>query len=217
MKRLTSLFVVIAVLLLSGVSAFAGLAPTLYGVAIPITENMKRDETLSADMIEQAMFYSINPETGAAFEIGPTGFGQCSSLDFEPETNELFAVCRRLEDIAEEKTNAIAGDVLIRLDMLTGQGIEVGPLNIMEEDRVSDISFRWDGRLFAHVNARGIKSKGIDPEPLTRLEAAIGNYLGIINTETGQLTMVGTTEYDDEFSAIGFSGKNNLYHGADNG
>ncbi|MEX0999331.1 MAG: hypothetical protein WD000_05155 [Thermodesulfobacteriota bacterium] len=47
MKRLTSLFVVIVVLLLSGTSAFAGLAPMLYGVATPVIEKMKQDETLS--------------------------------------------------------------------------------------------------------------------------------------------------------------------------
>ena len=108
MKRLISLFVAITVLLLSGTSAFAGIGPMLYGVATPVTEKMKQDETLSIGIIPETMFYSINPETGAAFEIGPIGFSQCSSLDFEPETNELFAVCRRLEDIVEEKTNAPA-------------------------------------------------------------------------------------------------------------
>jgi len=219
MKRLTGLFVVIAVLLLSGASAFAGLAPILYGVATPVIEKMKQDETLSIGMIPETMFYSINPETGAAFEIGPIGFSQCSSLDFEPETNKLFAVCRRLEDIVEEKTNGPAGVVvLVNIDMSTGQGTEIGSLNMIGDKtgRVTDISFRSDGTLFAHV-ARVQGGSELEADTLTRLSPVNTNYLGVINTQTGQLTLLGQTGLGDEFSAIGFSREDNLYHSTDDG
>ncbi len=216
MKRLISLFVAIAVLLLSGTSAFAGIGPMLYGVATPVTEKTKQDEALSIGIIPETMFYSINPETGAAFEIGPIGFNQCSSLDFEPETNELFAVCRRLEDIVEEKTNAPAeGEVLVNIDLSTGQGTEIGSLNMIGDKtgRVTDISFRSDGTLFAHV-ARVQEAK---QETLTRLSPVNTNYLGVINTQTGQLTLLGQTGLGDEFNAIGFSQADNLYHSTDDG
>ncbi len=103
MKRLISLFVAIAVLLLSGTSAFAGIGPMLYGVATPVTEKTKQDDALSIGIIPETMFYSINPETGAAFEIVPIGFTQCSSFDFEPDPNELCAFCHILDPSVSAK------------------------------------------------------------------------------------------------------------------
>ncbi len=217
MKRLLSLFVVITALFLTGVSANAQ-DLMMYGVATPIIERMKSEGALSAEMIEQTMFYSINSRTGASIEIGPTGFNRCSSLNFEPVTNELFAVCLRL-DMDEKPVEKVnlgpeeVGEVLVKLDMLTGQGTEVGPLNMAEEKsgRVTDISFRSDGVLFAHViDVNGGKEGKVE------IDMVSNSYLGEIDTQSGQLQLIGPTGFDDVFSAIGFSKQDNLYHAADN-
>ena len=217
MKSLKSLFVAIAVFCLLGVSAVAQ-ESGLFGL-VTLVEAAREDRGLGEDIV-QTRLYRIDPETAALTEIGPTGFTECSGLDFEPVTNELFAVCRRLELIDPDPKLKLdpeeeVGDVLVKVDRITGEAVEIGQLNEMEDRnrRVSDISFRSDGVLFAHVNDVGFGMAALTTEAVPDNN----NSLGIINTQTGRLTILGPTGFEDTFSAIGFSLRDNLYHGADDG
>ncbi len=211
MKNLFSLFVAVAVLFLTGVFANAQ-DFLMFGVATPVEDVVDRVET---PVVIETILYAIDPQNGDSTEIGPTGFNRCSSLDFEPLTNELFGVCLRLEEepMAEVEVKKV-GEVLVNFDILTGQGTEVGLLNMNgdKSGRVTDISFRSDGTLFAHV----IDVNG-GLEEKVELSMKSEGYLGMIDTKSGLLTFIGPTGFDEAFSAIGFSLQDNLYHGADNG
>jgi hypothetical protein len=90
--------------------------------------------------------------------------------------------------------------------MATGEGTEVGPLgDFGTGDFISDISFRSDGTLFAHINGNFFGAAG---DASSRTVNA--NSLGIINTDTGNLTILGPTGSDDFWSAIGFTNIDDL-------
>ena len=97
--------------------------------------------------------YTIDPDTGAATEVGPTGFERCSGMDFSP-FGTLYATC----------FNASGVHVLITVIPETGVGAQVRPtgvgtasgefpldfLGILET--ATDISFpNSGGVLFAHL------------------------------------------------------------------
>jgi len=222
MKNLYKLFAAFAVLFFLGVPAIAQVEAKLFGLATNLEDGpVKSGRAEGMVITEQTILYSIDPITGGGTEIGPlTGYTRCTGLDFEPVTNELFAVCRSRDEVIESKTKVdsdIIGDILVNVDIATGQAIEIGPLSIQIEGRpfVTDISFRSDGRLYAHVNNISFNKIVLGN---TRVDPSeIANILGFINTENGKFTMVGPTGLEDEFSGIGFSLQDDLYHGADDG
>ena len=141
-------------------------------------------------------FYSVDPTTGAATRIGPTGFIQISSLAFHPTTGVLYAVGFRLDpdDIV---------DVLLTIDPLTGLGTQIGPTNIgpatvdmcpiTASDRTADIAFRSDGTLF-----------GFTP---------LCNALGTIDLTTGAFTPLPTVNpRPSNGNGIAFSSGDVLFH-----
>ena len=141
-------------------------------------------------------FYSVDPTTGAATRIGPTGFIQISSLAFHPATRVVYAVGFRLDpdDIV---------DVLLTIDPLTGVGTQIGPTNIgpatvpmcpiTASDRTADIAFRSDGTLF-----------GFTP---------LCNALGMIDLTTGAFTALPTVNPSpSRGNGIAFSSSDVLFH-----
>lgn len=219
MKHIKIPLVVLSVLFL-GLSSYT-YAVEIYALGQMI--NVREAESLSANAVielPQAILYSIDPDTGTPTEIGPTGFRNCFGLDFEPGTRRALAVCLRLimEDngefpIEEKVAMEEVGQVLIELDMQTGQGTEIGPLGLklFSETGVTDISFRSDGTLFGIYSGPGNQQE----EEAKELEFDEVTLL-TIDTNTGQATEVGPTETGDAFGAIGFSLTGKLYHATDN-
>jgi hypothetical protein len=141
-------------------------------------------------------FYSIDPATGAATRIGPTGYVQISSLAFHPTTRALYAVGFRVDpdDIV---------DVLLTIDPATGVAAEIGPTNIGPatvgmcpvdaSDRTADIAFRSDGTLF-----------GFTP---------LCNAVGTIDLSTGAFTALPTVNpRPSRGNGIAFSSTDVLFH-----
>lgn len=87
-----------------------------------------------------ANLYWINPSTGAATLIGPIGFNRVGALDVHPTTGVVYATAQRAADNVP---------VLIKINLATGAGIEIGPTAITT-GIISDISFRNDGVLFVY-------------------------------------------------------------------
>ncbi len=129
-----------------GVGKKAAQAQTLFGLAHSGPNGLR-----------PSILYKINPDTGAAAEVGPTGFERCSGRDFSP-LGTLYATC----------FSSSGAHVLITIDTTTGAGMEIGtgtgvgadpsacvspfpsPLNCFTT--VSDISFRnSEGALFAYL------------------------------------------------------------------
>ncbi|MFB5631365.1 MAG: hypothetical protein ACE5RN_07230 [Nitrosopumilaceae archaeon] len=84
-------------------------------------------------------FYQIDPATGNAVLIGPTGFNRCSAIDFHPITNVLYGTCT---------DNLDQREALVTINVNTGIGTRVGNTGITD---ITDMSFSNDGTtLFAH-------------------------------------------------------------------
>lgn len=84
--------------------------------------------------------YDINPATAEATPIGPIGFERCGAMDFDTQSQSLFAICERADGSDVE--------VLVNINPNTGAGTEVGPPNTCGE--FTDMSFRnADAVLFA--------------------------------------------------------------------
>ena len=186
------------------------------------------DDTLTTSQEgPSSILYSIDPSTGAPSTIGVIGFELCLGLDLEPGTNRAFAVCNRIQkdDIGEgpiddlelENRMEDVGQVLIMLDLATGQGTEIGPLGIALTDAaVSDVSFRSDGVLFGIVgfatepdNQNG---DALSPAMLDLKEVTLVR----IDTTTGKAVEVGPTGTGFSIDSIGFSDTDSLYHATDN-
>jgi hypothetical protein len=142
-------------------------------------------------------FYSVDPTTGAATRIGPTGFIGISSLAFHPITRVLYAVGFRLDPDGD------IVDVLLTIDPVTGVGTQIGPTNIgpatvgmcpdTASDRTADIAFRSDGALF-----------GFTP---------LCNALGTIDLTTGAFTALPTVNPSpSRGNGIAFSSSDVLFH-----
>lgn len=217
MKSLARLFLVLTLFAVSALPTMAQLE--IYGIG---TE-LKIKEVMPKEVIEprispflDSVLYSINPNTGQPTEIGVLeGYTRCTGLDIHPDTGEFFAVCEKIEENGVDPIlltrNGLFNSYLLILDPNTGQATEVGSLELGRGDFVSDISFRSDGTLFAHLNGEG---NALEAENTTNTVAA--NSLGIINTQTGNLTVLGPTGLEDNFSAIGFTAMDILLQCTDN-
>jgi hypothetical protein len=202
------LFALSLALFLSG-SAVAQPEFELYGVADKQVEKKVAGDT------EGSKLYQIDYVTAESTLVGPTGFRQCTGLDFHPKTNELYAVCERIRDRDQEDRldpQLEVGQVLVVLDRFTGEGTEVVPIDLPEAENVTDISFRSDGALFAHIISRIRRSS---EDETTAITAGPGNYIGVIEMQSGVVAMIGPTGYEDMFSGIGFSLRDILFHGVD--
>ncbi len=130
--------------------------------------------------------HRIDPGTGIATPIGPIGFERCGAMDFDPQ-GRLYATCERL---------GTSLPVLVRINLRTGAGTEVGPTGIAGS--VSDISFRDDGVLFAFNAAN-------DPE----------HTLVRLSTATGVASLVGDTGLSaDSGNSLVFDRDGRLIHTA---
>ena len=101
--------------------------------------------------------------------------------------------------------------MLLKIDETSGLPTEIGPLELSRSDFVSDISFRSDGVLFAHINGPNVHMT-LDNSTRT-LDA---NKLGTINTQSGKFSALGDTGLDDIWSAIGFTEPDDLIQCTDN-
>lgn len=130
--------------------------------------------------------YKIDITTGATTLVGAVGFERCGSLEYDPSTGKLFALCERIS------TNV---SVLVDINTTTGVGTEIGPTGF--NDSWADLAIRpTDGVMFGY-------------------NAASGNHrLFTINKATGAATLVGSTGLNFnggngiEFDATGTT----LYH-----
>jgi len=115
--------------------------------------------------------YEIDPTSGAATMIGPTGFERCGGLDYDPVADKLYATCQRNDgsDIG----------VLIDIDPTTGQGAEIGPLSC---NASTDIAIRnGDRTLFGAL-----------------FNCSEGNFgLALINKNTGNSNFLGDFDQED--------------------
>lgn len=164
----------------------------------------------------ESVLYSIDPATAVATMIGAIeGFTRCTGLDIHPQTGEFFAVCEKVDENGEEPILLTNGEefnaYLLVLDQATAAPLEVGAIQLSRGDFISDISFRQDGTLFAHLNSEFANEEN---EVTTNTIAA--NSLGIINTQSAALTILGPTGSEDSWSAIGFEGSGLLVQSTDN-
>lgn len=177
MAKVKQFFYALTVLFL-----FAGAARAqLYGVASEEVFKSTDTNTKVVIPIGESTLYSIDPDTGAATPIGPTGFAFCTGLDFHPITNVLYAVCFDAGD----------NQVLITLNPLTGEGTEVAVLSV--EGLLQDISFSGDGTLFAYFISKP------------------GNFLATINIHTGAVNFVGDSGLSGGGNGLGFHQSNDLF------
>lgn len=218
MKSISSVFLIITLFFLSALPTMA--QTEIY--AIQTTSNNietlpmgAEAETRISPFLDSALFL-INPGTGQPAFIGPiTGYTQCTGLDIHPETGQFFAVCDLNGDFGDEvllTRNGVFGPHLLTLDPTTGQPTDIGELELSRGDSVSDISFRSDGTLFAHLNASGF----VNGDSETTTNTINANSLAIIDTNNANVTILGETGIEDFFSAIGFTGQDILLQCTDN-
>ncbi len=118
--------------------------PVLYGIAY-------EHGTGGFDPDAPSTLYAVSPSTGASIPVGPVGFLECSGMDQDPATGIMYATCHRPGDLVQ---------VLVTINLTTGQGTEVGPVvggNVGSgADRISDISFRnSDSTLYGYGGPDG--------------------------------------------------------------
>src|SRR6185436_13384491 len=163
MRRAQAMGLIVAV----GLMVMAGLA-----LSAPVYAQTLFGATgRNSQFVATSDFYRIDPTTGTATLVGPMGFSSVSGMAFHPTTGVLYAV--GFDGLTH---------VLLTIDKVTGVGTLVGPTNVFiasgcSSDRVSDISFRSDGTLYAY--------------------AETCDQLGVINTSTGAFTLVGATGQSD--------------------
>ena len=171
-----------SIVVLAALVIFSGAARAeLYGVAHEGEMQRAETNTPRINGIGESSLYLIDPETGAATLIGPTGFYFCRGLDFQPITNVLYAVC----------SNDLSFEVLITIDVESGQGTEIGP--IIANGFLQDLSFRSDGTLYGYFRAKG------------------SNFLSTININTAETNFVGNSGLSGDGNGIGFDQFNDLF------
>jgi len=218
MKSISSVFLIITLFFLSVLPTIAQTEIYAIGTTFnneePLSKGAEAETRISPFL--DSVLYLINPSTGQPIFIGPiTGYTRCTGLDIHPETGQFFAVCDVNGDIGDGvllTRNGVFGPHLLILDPETGQPTDVGALELSRGDRVSDISFRSDGTLFAHMNA--INFLGEEAETTTNTLNA--NSLAIIDTNNANVTFLGETGIEDIFSAIGFTNTDTLIQCTDN-
>ncbi|HET7290094.1 MAG TPA: hypothetical protein VFJ67_06600 [Thermodesulfobacteriota bacterium] len=165
---------------------FAGAAHAeLYGVAHELEMQRAETSTPRINGIGESSLFLIDPDTGAATLIGPTGFYYCAGLDFHPVTNVLYAGCyNNIEGAGTEQ-------VLVTIDPQTGKGTEIGLFNA--NGILQDFSFSSDGTLYAYFRAK------------------VSNFLATINIHTGAVNEIGPSGLFGEGNGIGFDQFNDLF------
>lgn len=149
-------------------SASSAQAQEIYGAGF--LQAFNKGDTSVRKEVPSAL-YSIDTNTGATTFIGEIGFLDCTGLDYDHLTKQLFAVCF---------DGNLSDAVLVNVNPNTGEGELIGPLNLDEGlFIVEDISFRSDGVLFAIASGKLI------------------NQTGIIDTQTGNFTPLGGTGLGD--------------------
>jgi len=210
MKSISASIAALTLMFILGSSAIAQDDAFLFGVADNLVE------AKAVEDLEGSKLYQIDYVTAASTLIGPTGFRRCAGLDFQPETNQLYAVCERMIDRDQEDRlgpQIEVGQVLVVLDRFTGEGVEVVPLTLNLDERVTNISFKSDGELFAHIISRLRRASEEETAAMDPSEG--GNYIGVIDMQSGVILKIGPTGYEDMFSGIGFSLRDILFHGVD--
>jgi len=172
-----------------GEPAFSG---TIFGSAHQPIE-------LEFETIRPATLYSINPDTGAATEIGPIGYDRVGALDFAPDDGKLYGIgeCNSVDGDCPEEFDEFP--VLLTIDTTTGVGTFVTEFNdgvfLIESGSFTDISFReTDSVLFAYDN---------DPQELVT-----------IDRDTGEVTSIGPPFLCCSGNGLSF-GSPTLYHAND--
>jgi len=133
--------------------------------------------------------YSINPLTGVANAIGPTGFFGCGAMDAHPVTKVLYAICG----------NPFGAKVLISINPNNGIGALVIAITGSITNPVFDMSFRnSDNVLFVtELDVVGLPT----------------GSLHTLNIITGVGTLVGAgSTIMDPGEAIAFSPGDTLFH-----
>lgn len=149
-----------------------------------------------------SVLYKINPRTGEGAAVGSgIGFERVSGMAFDPVTRQLFATGER-PDFTDTQ-------VLIRIDPVTGLGIEVGPTLIETfpagGNAIPDIAFDpADGQLYAW-----------NFPSLDRQGGFFGGF-STIDIETGVATLIAyaTGILADNGNGLAFVGDGELVLGA---
>lgn len=217
MRSIRSIFILFAVLVVSGLPAMA--QTQIYAIGTEFNRGVDPRESEVDQRISPFMdsvLYTLDPMTGQPTEVGTIeGYTRCTGLDIHPLTGEFFAVCDEngeLDDgpLMPLTRNGVFGPHLLKLNPNTAQATDVGALDLSRGDFVSDISFRSDGTLFAHLNSLE------NGEAATETNTINANSLAIINTNTANVTILGETGSEDMFSAIGFTNTDSLIQCTDN-
>lgn len=181
MAKIIHSIIVLAVLVI-----FSGAARAqLYGLAHEEDRKLSETNTPRINGFGESSLYRIDPDTGNATLIGPTGFFFCRGLDFHPVTNVLFAGC--FNDVEGAGTE----QALITIDLRTGKGTEIGLFNA--NGILQDFSFSMDGTLYAYFRAK------------------VSNFLATIDLNTGEASEIGPSGLFGEGNGIGFDQFNVLF------
>lgn len=131
--------------------------------------------------------YTINPTTGAATLVGPTGFSHMTGLDFDPTTGILYGVASTGFSGAPQS--------LVTVNKNTGAATLVALLSGAGTSGVPDISFSLSGQLYGWFES--------------------GDTLGQIDKNTGAVTLLpGSVSTSN--TGLGFDAAGNLYMKAGN-
>ena len=174
--RFTRSFPILVLLLASLFAAAPSRADTLYGVAQP-----------GGGPTSPSTLYRINEITGTATPIGPIGFNGVGGIDFQPVTGKLYGVGK----------NGAGTNVLIIIDIKTGQGTEVGTLTGIStggSGGLFDVSFRNSDRVLFLAALD-------DPD--------VAVYT--VDVETGVTTSVGITGFLGSGNGFGFTLADDLF------
>ena len=146
MARLSKLFLVMAVLIVSGFYTYQ----SAFGWKIVDQTN----ELFAVGTVEgtvKSYLYTIEPKTGETTLIGDTGLNNCTGIDFNSE-GKLKAICEtRLEADVSTKGPVVAETPVIAELDIESAGFEWAvPHGI--SNNISDITIAYDGRLFSYEN-----------------------------------------------------------------
>ncbi len=111
---------------------------------------------------------TVDPATGVASIIGPTGFSAVTGLAYDSGSGTLYGVLGG--------GNAASGS-FVTINMVTGAATIIGPTGY---DKVGSIEFGSDGNLYGG---------------LTSTDGTAPGSLILVNTSTGAASVVGNTTY----------------------
>ncbi|MBP7642292.1 MAG: hypothetical protein KA767_03080 [Saprospiraceae bacterium] len=120
--------------------------------------------------------YTLDMTTGLPSLIGPIGFERCGSMEIDPLTGIAYAAC--------ERTGGSNTPVLVRVNLTTGAGTEIGPTGT--SGAVTDLAFSPSGQLFLYDGTN-----------------SPSHSLWTVNTSTGVATLIA-------YSNIRFTGGNGI-------